>query len=335
MAGMAGWLNQCTGRRDRTLGHVRIVSLLPGATEALAFLGLTDQLVGISADTAWPPEVLDRPVVNTVSIDTASMSSREIDAAANGAGGAHQQDSLYHVDPDLLRHLRPDLILTQEVCEVCAVSRRDVDLATHTLGYTPKVLSLSPATLNQVLEDVCTLAEAADVPERGQAVADSLRARVSRVRARTANLPRPRVVCLEWLDPLYSAGHWVPEMVAIAGGEDVLGQDGAPSRPIEWQQVRDAAPDVLVLMPCSLPPERVAEAFPEVSQRPGWDELLAVRAERVYAGHTHLFSQSGPRLVNGVEALARMLHPDVFTEPLPAGQALRMAPDRQQLLPWR
>ena len=313
---------------------MRIVSLLPGATETLAFLGLQDALVGISADTAWPPEVLDRPVLNTVALDPTSLSSREIDAAANDGGG-HRGGSLYHVDPELLRTLRPDLILTQEVCEVCAVSRRDVDLATSTLGYTPKVLSLSPARLDDVIDDIGAVASAAGMPEHGERVAAERRARLDAVRDRTRSLPRPRVVCLEWLDPVYCAGHWVPEMVEIAGGEDVLGAHAAPSRVIEWDEVRAAAPEVLVLMPCSLLPERVAAEFGLLRDRPGWSDLPAVRAGHVYAGHTHLFSQSGPRLVEGVEALARMLHPDVFEDPLPAGHALRVSADGQRLEPFR
>jgi iron complex transport system substrate-binding protein len=311
---------------------MRIVSLLPGATETLACLGLQEALVGISADTTWPPEVLDRPVLNTVALDPRPLSSREIDAAASADG--HRGASLYHVDPERLRAVRPDLILTQEVCDVCAVSRRDVDRAAKALGYAPTVLSLAPATLDDVLADIGRIATAAGVGERGAAVVAELRRRLDAVRARTAGLEGPRVVSLEWLDPLYCAGHWVPEMVEIAGGEDQLGVHGGPSRVITWEAVRAAAPDVLVLMPCSLPPERVAAEFGLVRDRPGWWELPAVRSGRVYAGHTRLFSQSGPRLVEGVEVLARLLHPERFPEPLPEDYALRVSADGRRLEPF-
>lgn len=313
---------------------MRIVSLLPSATEIVCRLGLADRLVGVSADSDWPPDVVARlPVLNTVAIDSSKLSSREIDAAAGTS--AHRGASLYHVDPDLLRSLQPELILTQGVCEVCAVSRRDVELATRTLGYRPRVLSLSPATLEQVLEDVDRVAHAAGVPERGARLAGELRARLERlerVGARAARpAPGPRVFCMEWLDPPYTAGHWVPEMVALAGGSDQLGTPGGPSRPIDWSEVVAYAPEVVVLMPCSLELERVAAEFRLVRGLPGWADLPAARAGRVFAGSTHLFSRSGPRLVDGVEALARMLQPDVFCGPIPAGQALKVAPGGDRL----
>lgn len=324
------------GRPSRYTGRcvVRIVSLLPGATEMVYALGLWNQLVGVSADADWPPEAARLPVLNTVSIDTSRLSSREIDAAA-GEGGAHRGASLHHVDPDLLRSLRPDLVLTQEVCEVCAVSRRDVELAAETLGYTPRILSLSPATLDQVLDDIRLVAGAAGVPERGEALVADLRRRLDDVRHRTEDLPRPRVCCLEWLDPPYSAGHWVPEMVELAGGRDELAQPGGYSRRIDWREVLEYRPEVLVLIPCSLPLERVAAEFELLRALPGWRELPAVRQGAVYAGETHLFSQSGPRLVEGVEALARLLHPNVFDRPFPAGQARKVSRDGERLESFR
>ena len=312
---------------------MRIVSLLPAATEIVYQLGLGDALVGVSADADWPPEVRMLPVLNTVAIDPSRLSSREIDTLA-GEGGGHGGASLYHVDPDLLRSLRPDLILTQEVCEVCAVSRRDVEVATRTLGYAPTVLSLDPATLDQVLEDVELVARAVDRRDQGAAVVRALRARVASVRERAASLERPKVFCMEWLDPPYTAGHWVPEMVEIAGGRDEFGSPGGLSRRIEWQAVVEYAPEVIVLMPCSLPLERVAAEFSDLRRLPGWDDLPAVRQGQVFAVDTHLFSQSGPRLVDGVEVLARVLHPDTFADPLPPGHALRVAVGRDALEPF-
>lgn len=161
------------------------------------------------------------------------------------------------------------------------------------------------------------------------------RARLDAIRSRTVGLPRPRVFCLEWLDPPYSAGHWVPEMVELAGGYDELGQPGGYSRPIDWQEILDYTPEVVVLMPCSLSLDQVAAEFPLLAERPGWANLPAVQSRRVYAVNTHLFSRSGLRLIDGVEALARLLHPDVVSNQLPEGSALAISLDRSQLLPFR
>jgi iron complex transport system substrate-binding protein len=312
---------------------VRIVSLLPSATETVCQLGLSDELVGVSPDSDWPVEaVRGLPVLNTVAIDVSQLTSAEIDAAASARhGGA----SLYHVDQELLRNLRPDLILTQEICEVCAVSRRDVELATRTLGYRPEILSMSPVNLEQVLEDVQRVAQVADVVERGSQLSASLRAQLECVRRRTAGLAQPRVFCMEWLDPPWTAGHWVPEMVELAGGYDWLGTPGGPSRRIAWRAVVEYAPEVLMLIPCSLELDRIAAEFKVLRKLPGWTDLPAVRAGRVFAGDTHLFSRSGPRLVDGAAVLARMLHPDVFAESLADGQALRISTDGTRLVPYR
>jgi iron complex transport system substrate-binding protein len=316
------------------MGDVKIVSLLPSATEIVSLLGLDDALVGVSADSDWPPALAGRlPVLNTVSIDSDAMSSAQIDMAASASG--HQGASLYHVDADLLRQLQPDLVLTQEICEVCAVSRRDVELVTERLGYTPQVVSLSPVTLDQVFEDVELVARLAGVPQRSAEHVASLRQRLEVVRTRAASLPRPRVFCMEWLDPPYTAGHWVPEMVEIAGGCDALGTAAGPSRRIDWSDVVAYGPEAIVLMPCSLELERVAAEFDLLTNLPGWHDLPAVQSGRVFAGNTHLFSRSGPRLVDGVEALARMLHPEVFIAALPTEQALKIGEDGERLEPYR
>ncbi len=309
---------------------MRILSLLPAATEIVYFLGLWDQLVGVSADSDWPPEVIHLPFVSQAALEPAELSSWEVDQAV----WAHQGRSLFHFEPDLLRELRPELVLTQELCRVCAVSAPEVEAAVKALGYRPTLLSLSASTLDDMLADVEAVGRAAGVAERAVRLVGLLRARLAAVRRRTEGTARPRVLCLEWLDPPYSAGHWVPEMVEIAGGVDMLGSRGGYSRPIAWEDALRAQPEALLLIPCSLPLARVAAEFPHVRARPGWQELPAVRAGRVFAADTHLFSQAGPRLVDGVEALARMLHPERFEEPLPEGQALRLSADGQRLEPY-
>jgi iron complex transport system substrate-binding protein len=312
---------------------VRIVALHPAATEIVHLLGLDDSLVGVSADSDWPPELVQRvPVLNTIAVDTRAMSSREIDAAALDG---HRGASLYHVDAERLRSVRPELILTQEVCEVCAVSRRDVDHATQTLGYSPIVMSLNPVTLEQVLDNIETVAQAAGVPERGKDLVRERRARLEGVSARTAGLQRPRVFCMEWLDPLYSAGHWIPEMVGLAGGRDEIGTAGGFSRQIEWLEVLAYQPEVVVLIPCSLGLDQIASEFPALRSRVNWNDLPAARVGRVYAAETHLFSCPGPRLVDGVEVLARLIHPDVICSRLSEGHALKVSRDGRRLEPYR
>jgi len=319
----------------RYAARVRILSLLPAATEIVAALGLTDQLVGVSADSDWPPEVAGLPLVSQALLDTAGLASGAIDAAVAASAAAHAGRSLHHVDPELLRALRPELVLTQEVCAVCAVSTADVAAAAAPLEPAPRVLSLNASTLEQMLEDVESVGCAAGARDRATALVADLVERLNVVRLRAAPWERPRVLCLEWLDPPYSAGHWVPEMVEVAGGEERVGTPGGPSRRIAWEDVVAYRPQVLVLIPCSLPLAQVAAEFDLLRARPGWAELPAVRAGRVFAGETHLFSQPGPRLVDGVETLARLLHPEVFRVPLPPGQALALSADGQRLEPFR
>jgi len=312
---------------------VRIVSLLASATEIVGFLGLKEQLVGVSADSDWPVDaVRGLPVLNTVSFDPDQLTSREIDVAASHG---HQGASLYHVDAELLRALRPDLILTQELCEVCSVSRRDLDHAARMLGYAPNILSLNAVNLEQVFADIEQVSQFAGVAGRAADRLGRLRQRLEVVRQRVAGAPQPRVLCMEWVDPPYCAGHWIPEMVELAGGKDELGTPAGPSREVTWRDVIEYAPEVLILMPCSLSLERVASEFDDLRGQAGWDRLPAVRSRRVYVGHTDLFSRSGPRLVDGVETLAHMLHPECFEQALPDKVALRISSDGQRLQAYR
>ncbi len=310
---------------------MRIVSLVPGGTEIVYALGLGDQLVGVSADSDWPAEVARLPKLTESALNSEGMSSAEIDAAVSETARAHDGRGLYHMDRDLLRALRPDLVLTQEVCEVCALSGRDLGAVAETLGYVPQVVSLNASTLEQVWEDVESVGLAAEVAQRAVELVVDLQGRLEILRQRAAHQERPRVCCLEWLDPPFSAGHWVPEMVEIAGGEDRLGSRGGYSQRLDWDDVVAYRPQVLVLIPCSVSLEQVAAEFESLRARPGWADLPAVRRGMVFAGETHLFSQAGPRLVDGVNALARMLHPAVFRDPLVAGQALKVSDDGLRL----
>jgi iron complex transport system substrate-binding protein len=291
---------------------MRIVSLLPGATEIVATLGLADRLVGISHSCDYPPEVLGKPVLTRSCLTPKSLGSREIDAQI--AQRVRDGRSVYELDESTLNAAHPDLILTQEFCDVCAVGYRDVRLAIQELRRKPEVLSLDPRGLGDVLRDIERVAVAAGVPERAEPLRSGLRHRIEAVadRGQRARV-RPRVACLEWLDPLYTAGHWVPEMVELAGGHDLLAVRGEPSRKIPWEQVRAARPDVLILMPCGFDLPRTLKEHHLVIERAGWGELPAVKNGRAFAANGHAYyNRPGPRLIDGLEFLAHLIQPDLF-----------------------
>src|SRR3712207_3124298 len=274
------------------------------------FAGAGESLVGVTHECDYPPGVENLPKLTSSKLDH-SMTSAEIDAAI----GRHLTDtgSIYALDVDLLAELSPDLILTQGLCDICAVSMNLVEGAASTLESKPEIVSLNPASLGNVLEDAARIGEALGRgKETGEKIA-ALRERLARVEEAVAGLPRPRVGCIEWLDPPFSAGHWVPEMVRLAGGEEHYSGPGEPSVRLSWDEVFGATPEVLVLMPCGFGVERTiheARALPEV---PGWDELPAVKNRRVWAvGANSYLSRPAPRLIEGVEILARILHPEVF-----------------------
>lgn len=297
---------------------MRIVSLLPSASEIVAALGLSDQLVGISHSCDYPPEVLGKPVLTRPCLEPKSLASPEIDALI--AQRVRDGRRVYELDGEALAAADPDLILTQELCDVCAVGYRDVTLAIEPLRRKPEVLSLDPYVLGDVLRDIQRVAVAAGVPERARPLVSGLRRRIETVAERTkAAEILPRVACLEWLDPLYTAGHWVPELVELSGGRDVLAARGEPARKISWEQIVAARPDVLVLMPCGFDIPRTWKELHLVTGRPGWGELPAVKAERAYAVNGHAYyNRFGPRLVDGLEFLAHLTHPELFPVAPPA-----------------
>ncbi|GIW72812.1 MAG: cobalamin-binding protein [Planctomycetota bacterium] len=288
---------------------MRIVSLLPSATEIACALGLEQALIGRSHECDHPPAVRALPAVVRPLLELAGEDPLEIDREVSRGLGA--QGTLYAVDAEQLRALAPDLVITQDLCSVCAPAGEELQALVRTLPTPPRVLRLDPRTLEEVLATVFQLGEAAGVPERAQALVASLRARIQAVRQRVAGAPRPGVVLLEWLDPIFDAGHWCPEMVACAGGRELLGTAGAPSRRRSWDEVRAAAPEVLCLVPCGYHLEPVLAQAPRLCERPGYRDLPAVRAGRVYACDADsYFARPGPRLVDGIELLAHLLHPE-------------------------
>jgi iron complex transport system substrate-binding protein len=288
---------------------MRILSFQPTSTEMVYALGRGRWVVGVSHECTYPPAARKKPVVSTCVFDPEAMSSREIDRAVVAA--ARKGESLYRLDEALVRRLRPDLLLTQSLCEVCAVSPSDFGRVLRIVQPRPRVLSLHAHDFKGMFADLEELGVALGVDPAP--LVGRLRRRIDAVVSRTRSLPRRRTFCMEWLDPVYASGHWVPEMVEMAGGKDALARRGKPSRAIEWSQVVDAAPEVLVVMPCGFSIERARRESPSLSRRPGWADLPAVRSGRVYlADGPSYFNGAGPRLVDGLEILSEILHPEVF-----------------------
>ena len=287
---------------------MRIVSLLPAATDLVVTLGLAGELVGRTHECDWPPGALEHAAVVTRTSLADGVTSREISAAV-AADRVHAGSSLYALDEAVLAALDPDLILTQELCEVCAVSYGRVAEAVRVAETGPRLVSLEPTTLAEVLGTLSSVgALTGRSAEAARALADAER-RLAAVAAAVAGRPRPRVVVLEWLDPVWPVGHWVPDQVAAAGGTEVLGAAGAHTAPVRWDAVLAAAPEVLVLAPCGFAPERTLAELSALTARPGWSSLPAVREGRVWVvdGPAY-YNRPGPRVVRGVEVLAHVLH---------------------------
>jgi len=289
----------------------RVVSLLPSATEIVAALGFADALVGRSHECDFPAEVTGLPVCTEPRLDPAG-SSEEIHRSI--ARLLAESLSVYRVDAERLRELSPTHVVTQVQCEVCAVSLEDVERSLA--GWTearPSLVALNPGSLDDVFEDITRVARALGSPDRGARLAAGLRGRMGRIAEAASGLERPGVATIEWLSPLMAAGNWMPELVAMAGGREVFGEAGRPSGWLEWDAVRAADPEVLVVSPCGFSLERVEREVEALTARPGWRELSAVRSGRVYLAEANqYFNRPGPRLAETLEILAEMLHPREF-----------------------
>jgi iron complex transport system substrate-binding protein len=302
---------------------MRICSLLPSATEIAFALGLGDEVVAVTHECDYPPEARKRRVVVRSVVDS-TRDSAAIDRAVRERVQAGR--GLYALDLQGFRAARPDFIITQDLCEVCALDLNEVARAADTLPHKPKIVSLAPSTLGDVLDDIARVGAAAGKMDVAAALVADLRARIERVREKVSRSDRrPRVACVEWTDPIYPAGHWVPEMVGIAGGADTLGNEGAPAKAVSWEDFRAYAPEVVVLMPCGFDLERAAAQAPSLERLKGWRDLPAVKAGRVHAvDGSAYFNRPGPRLVDGVEILAALIHPEIFPAAA-AGAARRLA----------
>lgn len=288
----------------------RAVSLLPAATEIVGALGLLDWLVGISHECDYPPEVVSRPRVTHCEIHEKGLPSADVDRWVNEALAT--TGTLYTMDEPLLRRLAPDVILTQRLCDVCAVAYGSVQALAATLPGPPQVINLEPSSVADIFENIRTVARVLGAPERGAAVVAELRERVDAVRRRTAQIAhRPRCFLMEWIDPPFCSGHWGPELIELAGGENVLGNTGDDSTRIPWQSVLDARPEVIVIACCGYKMERTLRDVPILRSYEGWSTLPAVERGQVYVvdGNAY-FSRPGPRVVDSLEILADILHPE-------------------------
>ena len=293
---------------------MRIVSLLPSATEIVCALGLEESLVGVTHECDYPPFIKTLPKVTTTLIPH-DATSKEIDALVRERLKTHL--ALYSLDMPMLEQLRPDLLVTQALCDVCAVAEAEVSAAACHLPGQPRVLNLEPMSLDDVFATLKMVGAATGTETKAEQVVANLQGRVQQVAERTAHIPasqRPRVAFLEWIDPCFNAGHWNPTLIEMAGGLDVLGNAGQPSRTTAWQTVVDSRPDVLFISCCGFSTERAMQDLPLLQQQPGWNDLPCVRGDRVYVtdGNAY-FSRPGPRLVDSLEILAHALHPHVHS----------------------
>jgi iron complex transport system substrate-binding protein len=285
---------------------VRVCSLLPSATEIIGRLGLAESLVGVSEECDWPPQTRGLPVVTASRVDPATLTGAEIDLAVRDAVADGR--SLYAVNEDLLAELAPDVIVTQDLCTVCAVSGDDVS---SLCPCGAEVISLNPTTLEEIASSVEMLARRLGVPERGNEVAGEMRATIDEVRQAVAGRPTRRLFVAEWIDPPFAAGHWLPEMVAAAGGSDVLGRAGRPSFPVTWDAVRAAQPELVIVAACGFDAERGAKEAREAD----------LPAPSVAVDANAYYSRPAPRVADGVRQLGHLLHPDACSDPcLPAVQ---------------
>ena len=292
------------------MNELRIISFLPAATEMMFALGLGDKLVGVSHECDFPAAARDKPIVVRNALHMEGMTSGEIDAAVSECIRSGQ--SLYVVDEDLLEQLAPTHILTQALCHVCAPSGNEITRALQALPHQPEVVWFTPHCLADIFENLRELGEITGRLAEADRFIASARDRLRKITEAVQGAPRRRVLCLEWTEPYYCCGHWVPEMVELAGGQDSLGRKGVDSVRIPWEEIAEAAPEILIVSPCGYDTKKALALTRQLLQVPGWSNLPAVRQNSVFAVDANAyFARPGPRLVDGVELLAHLLHPKI------------------------
>src|SRR6266700_1445655 len=290
---------------------MRIVSLLPSATEIAFALGLEEQEVAASHECDYPPEASKRPILTKSAIHQKIHASHEIDEEVARRGG-----DIYEIDEKLLESLKPDLILTQELCAVCAVSYTKVKEAARVLEADTRIISLEPTSLEEIVDNILLVGKTTGKLEGARELGSQLLSRIHAVKSKTRNLrSRPRVFFMEWLQPPWAGGHWIPQMVDYAGGFEGLGRLGKPSHRIGWDEVLDYQPEIIVLSPCGFDLNGVMKELHVLSSYTGWDRIPAFKSSKIYAVNASAyFSRPGPRIVQGLELLAQIIHPELFQE---------------------
>ncbi len=301
---------------------MRICSLLPSATEIAFALGLADQVVAVSHECDYPPEASNRPVLTKSAIHQKIHRSLEVDREVEQRGG-----DIYEIDEKLLANLKPDLILTQELCHVCAVSYTRVKEAARVLDADTKIVSLEPTNLEEIVDNILLVGRMTNKLAEAEKLAAQMLRRIDRVREKTKTVQdKPRVFFMEWLQPPWAGGHWIPQMVDYAGGVEGLGRIGKPSHRIEWDQVVEYKPEIIVLSPCGFDANQVMEEAHVLASYIEWNEIPAFQSSRIYAVNASAyFSRSGPRVVDGLEILAHIIHPELFPEN-PHPEAVKTVP---------
>ena len=288
---------------------MKIVSLLPSATEILFALGLGDQVVAVSHECDYPSDASNRPVLTKSALHQKIHDSSQVDREVNQRRG-----DLYEIDEKMLEKLQPDLILTQELCAVCAVSYTKVKEAARVLDADAKIVSLEPSSLEDIVDNILLVGKITAKSEQSQDLASRMLETIDRVKKSTLNVEsRPRVFFMEWLQPPWAGGHWIPQMVDYAGGVDGVGRIGQPSHRIEWREVVEYRPEIIVLSPCGFDLQGVLGQLRELSSYPGWANIPAFKSNNIFAVNASAyFSRPGPRIVNGLELLAQIIHPELF-----------------------
>lgn len=309
--------------RDLSRYHaaVRIVSLVPAGTEILFALGVGDHVVAVSHECDYPAAARHRPRITSSVVPTERLSSAAIDAAIRERVTARVP--LYHVDTDRLSALGPTMLVTQSLCDVCALPAQAVHQVRGTLPNPPALVSLEARSLAEILESIVTLGEATGTRPRAQTMIDELQGRIARVRAAVAAERPRRVVCLEWLDPPYSCGHWIPEMVRLAGGIDAAGREGIPSVPTKWDALVTPEAELVVALPCGYSIDRTVAEMNRLARQADWGGRL--RRMPVYVVDSAYFTRPGPRVVDGIELLASLFHPTRVTSSLRVERAVEWA----------
>ncbi|MBI2126441.1 MAG: cobalamin-binding protein [Thaumarchaeota archaeon] len=287
----------------------RIVSLLPTATEILFALGVGEKVVAVSHECDYPPEANSTTRILSTNVDT-TKSSREIDEQV--ASMFAEGQNIYRIDGNLLRSIQPDLVITQTQCRVCAVYYDEVQQTVEEVSSIAEVLPLEANGIDDIFSNIMKVAKLVGAESKADEIIGSIKNRVENIRGTTTNATKVSTCFIEWLDPIYLGGHWVPEMIEIAGGYQPLQQKWKPSIPRKWEQVVEVKPDILVICPCSYKISRTLQEFPLLASKQDWIKIPAVKNSRVFVADESYFSRSGPRFIDGLEILASIIHPEIF-----------------------